>query len=241
MQEQKKTNSQSYSKKKTLKQNMFSMMLALLCVNTTQAFTPEQDKHYRVLPEKLESHLIDTSGIVKFFAFGCSNCYAFEYQYKIPNKINTYLSEQTKENFQVQYVSVDALAGAPDLTQAWAFAEIASKNLKRPEAKEQVKQALFEGFKNNAIKNSEDVKQILLSIFKMTEDDFFTLWDSDEVINLSAEQYQLTRKLKVNTTPTLLVNSQYVVENQGFKDSGNTDTFLKRYLSTIEYLINKKD
>lgn len=225
-----------HKQKKSLKQHLFGMLMVMLCANTTNAFTPEADKHYSIFNEPVKSELIMPKGVIKFFSFACPNCYAFEYQYEIPKKINQLIAPS-----EVQYVNVDTAIGAGDLTQAWAFTEIASRLFARPDAKETVKSALYEGLRNNAIQNSEDVKEILLSVFKITEDAFFALWDSDPVITLSNEQTVLTRKFKIKSTPTMLINGKYLVSNSDFKDAGNTETFMDWYLTTIKYLFDKKD
>ncbi|OOR98319.1 thiol:disulfide interchange protein [Haemophilus paracuniculus] len=210
--------------KKTFKMTLVALS-GLLAFNTTAvAADPTAGKEYLEIRQAPSAQ----KEVVEFFSFYCPHCYNFEMQYKIPSKIKAALPKDAK---LVQYHVNFAGRQSENLTRAWALAMALG-------VEDKVKTDLFEGAQKNTFQSMDDIRAVFLKN-GITAEQFDGGINSFAVNGLVNKQEKLAEDFKVDSVPTFFVNDKYKLNMEGFSDSKDNDDFIKRYVDTTIFLLNK--
>ena len=88
------------------------------------------------------------------------------------------------------------------------------------------------------IKGAEDIKALFISRFGLTEEQFFNIWDSKEVVDNKEMQLNLAKQAKITSTPTFVIKGKYKIDPTGFNAKSHEE-FIQQFIATVEYLKNK--
>lgn len=187
-------------------------------------FIPVEGKEYKIIPNPIEN----AETIIEFFSFNCHQCYNYQFVYQIPDKLHKSL----KDNENFRYINIDGLLNAGTITHAWALAEKMNKQ-------NVLINEMYYGLQTKKnIKSADDIKAIFMSQFNLTENEFFKLWDNEEVIANKNAQIELAKQAHITSTPTFLIKGKYKIDPTAF-DAKSHEEFINQFISTVEYLKNK--
>ncbi|MDO4698888.1 MAG: DsbA family protein [Pasteurellaceae bacterium] len=211
-------------KKFALKTTLLALSALFAVANTSVAQSFTEGKEYIQVRQAPSAQ----KEVVEFFSFYCPHCYDFELVYKIPSDIKKGLPQDAK---LVQY-HVDFLGRqSENLTRAWALAMALG-------AEDKVKTALFEGAQKDAFKSMDDIRAVFIAN-GISAEQFDGGINSFAVNGLVNKQKQLAEEFKVRGVPAFFVNGQYQINVEGFSDSNSTEEFVKRYIDSVLFLIQK--
>lgn len=187
-------------------------------------YNPIEGREYSLL----ETPIQNADTIIEFFSFNCHHCYNYQYVYQIPDKLHKTL----KDNETYRYINIDGLLNAGTITQAWAMGEQMHKE------KEIINEMYYGLQTKKNIKGAEDIKALFISQFGLTEEQFFNIWDSKEVVDNKEMQLSLAKQAKITSTPTFVIKGKYKIDPTGF-NSKSHEEFIQQFIATVEYLKNK--
>lgn len=209
---------------------VFSNSYASLNAGTTDVkvqqhlVNPVEDKEYSLLAQPIEN----APTIIEFFSFTCHSCYNYQYVYQIPQKLHKLL----KDKQTYRYVNIDSLLNAGTITQAWALSEKLGKE-------DDMLNELYYGLQTKQnIKGAEDIKHLFMTQPGITEEEFFKLWDNQDVIANKEMQTALSKQAEIRKTPTFVINGKYKINVDGI-DAKTHEEFIDKFIAIVEYLKTK--
>ena len=191
---------------------------------TVAKYNPIEGREYTLLEEPIQN----ANTVMEFFSFNCHSCYNYQYVYQIPERIHKKLND----NETYRYINIDGLLNAGTITHAWALAERIHKE------KEVINEMYYGLQTKKNIKGADDIKTLFINQFKMTENQFFELWDSKEVIDNKEMQINLAKQAKITSTPTFIIKGKYKIDPTKFEAKSHEE-FIQQFIDVVEYLKNK--
>lgn len=191
---------------------------------TVAKYNPIEGREYTLLEEPIQN----ANTVMEFFSFNCHSCYNYQYVYQIPERIH----EKLNDNETYRYINIDGLLNAETITHAWALAERIHKE------KEVINEMYYGLQTKKNIKGADDIKTLFINQFKMTENQFFELWDSKEVIDNKEMQINLAKQAKITSTPTFIIKGKYKINPTKFEAKSHEE-FIQQFIDVVEYLKNK--
>ena len=190
--------------------------------NAAQALDLTEGKQYLTMQTQRSAQ----PEVVEFFSFYCPHCYAFESQYKIPEKVKEAIPQGT--SFKQYHVDFLGPQGA-NLTRAWALA-MALK------VEDKVRMPLFEKAQKNAFRSMDDIRAVFLEN-GVTAEQFDGNIESFAVTGLTTKQQNLAKEFEVRGVPDFYVNNKYRINMEGLTHEG--DAFISEYVESIKGLLQK--
>lgn len=191
---------------------------------TQDGAIPVENKEYSVLANPIPN----APTIIEFFSFNCHSCYNYQYVYQIPQKLHAALT--AGQNYR--YINIDGLLNAGTITHAWALSEHVGKQ-------EEMTNELYYGLQTQkSINGSEDIKKLFMTQLGVSEEEFFKLWETEEVIRHKKEQLALAKQVGVKRTPTFVINGKYQINIQNIEAKTHQE-FIEKFLYIAEYLKSK--
>lgn len=165
---------------------------------------------------------------LEFFSFYCPHCYAFEYDYGLPAKIESALP---KDGEFIQY-HVDFLGPlGPDLTRAWAVAMALG-------VEKQIQPVLFNGIqKTRTINSVADIRNAFLQI-GVSAQEYDSALNSFMVNALVAKQQQAAQAYELRGVPTVIIDGKYQI-NMGGLPADSTEQFIQSYDGVVKFLLQQ--
>lgn len=193
----------------------------MLAAGFAQAQEFEEGVHYEVIADEATSN----PEITEFFSFFCVHCYRFE-------PIAKQLKEKYPEAFKKSHVSfISPSEGVGEtMTQAFVVAQKLNKE-------DELTAAIFDyNFnKNSMLTSKQDIRNVFI-VNGVSGEEFDKAMESFSVRAAAANMDRRATDLGVNATPTFIVNGQYKMLPQGFRDSEN---FVEDFTDLAGYLLEK--
>lgn len=187
--------------------------LALLTAGPTFAASFEQGTHYTVISDEATAE----PEVLEFFSYGCGGCYMFDPWFKRAKDV---LGEQAK----FQYVPVDFGGGF------WTPSQNLFLVLEALGRREELHDLAFQYIHGERNGITESKAKAFLAQHGVSEEAYEKTLKSFAVHVREQRYDQLTKRYRISSTPTVIVNGKYRVEHT--KLTGGPDQFVEllRYL-----------
>lgn len=193
----------------------------MVTMGVAQAQEFEEGVHYEVISDEATSQ----PEILEFFSFYCVHCYRFE-------PIASTIKSQHPKAFKKAHMSSMSPKGDVGEVMTKAFV-VAQKLNKESEITDAIFEYNFE--KQNMLTSKQDIRNVFI-VNGISGDEFDKAIGSFSVRAAAARMDRRAINLKVNATPTFIVNGQYKMLPQGFRDS---DNFADDFAQLASYLLEK--
>lgn len=206
-----------------MKKFLFSLIAAATALTATipaQAAALQEGEQYVVVSQQQSAQ----PEVIEFFSFYCPHCYAFEMQYKIPQKIKAELPANASfTQYHVNFLG----AQSENLTRAWALAMVLN-------VQDKVKKPLFEAAQADSLRSMQDIRQKFIDN-GVSAEQFDGGINSFAVEALVKKQQNLAQQFDVQSVPDFYINGKFRVNPQGL----SRDDFIGDYVNTVKQLLKK--
>lgn len=193
----------------------------LLVTGAAQAQKFEEGVHYEVIADEPSSD----KKIEEFFSFYCVHCFRFE-------PIAQSMKQAYPEAFTKSHVSFISPDGAGEtMTQAFAAAQKLDIEAKMIEAIFN-----YNFVEQNMLTSKQDIRNAFIVNGGVAGEKFDKAMSSFAVRAAASQMDRRASKMNVNATPTFIVNDQYKMLPQGFRDS---DDFAADFTELAGFLLEK--
>lgn len=177
----------------------------------------------------LEKPVAGEPQVLEFFSFYCPHCYDFEQVWHVSDAVKKKLPQGTKmTKYHVEFLG----PLGKELTQAWAVAMALG-------VEDKITSPMFEAVqKTQTVQSVADIRDVFISAGVKGEE-YDAAWNSFVVKSLVAQQEKAAADLQLQGVPAMFVNGKYQVNQQGM-DGSSLDAFVKSYVDTVKYLVEKK-
>ncbi|WP_342322866.1 thiol:disulfide interchange protein DsbA [Kosakonia sp. BYX6] len=177
----------------------------------------------------LEKPVAGEPQVLEFFSFYCPHCYDFEQVWHVSDAVKQKLPQGTKmTKYHVEFLG----PLGKELTQAWAVAMALG-------VEDKITSPMFEAVqKTQTVQSVADIRDVFISAGVKGEE-YDAAWNSFVVKSLVAQQEKAAADLQLQGVPAMFVNGKYQVNQQGM-DGSSLDAFVKSYVDTVKYLVEKK-
>ncbi|MDQ1237676.1 MAG: DsbA family protein [Wigglesworthia glossinidia] len=185
------------------------------------------DSFYTKEYTQLDFPIFNQYQIIEFFSFYCTYCYQFDEIYKIDLNIKKQLIE--KDKFMKYHVDFLGSMGK-ELTIAWAIAIFFKID-------EKISPILFQKVQNISNPITEmDILSIFAS-FGINKEKYELAKNSFSVKCFLKKQYDIEEKLNLKSIPTILVNNQFIINNDAIH-ANSIENYTKKYINIINHLLS---
>ncbi|RUO42231.1 disulfide isomerase [Pseudidiomarina aestuarii] len=199
-----------------MKKLLFAVVALMMFPVAAQQF--EEGVHYDIVSEKAT----DKPEIREFFSYFCVHCYRFE-------PIAQAMKAEFPDAFDKAHVSFINYAGmGVDMSRAYVVAKQLGKE-------DQIGQAIFNRnfVQQDMINSKEDLAEVFAAI-DMSAEELEKAMNSFSVRGMANKMDRDAGNLRVNATPTFIVNGKYKMNPQGFQ---GTEDFQGDFLRLAGYLL----
>ncbi|XRX42749.1 MAG: DsbA family protein [Buchnera aphidicola (Eriosoma harunire)] len=185
-----------------------------------------EGKHYTRLPQSIE-HM---KPITEFFSFLCPHCYVLINKFQLNKKMEILFSQ--KHQFNLHHINFFNEKLEKTLTHIWYITKV--KHLEKKTIHQ-----LFKLLYNNVHINDNIIKNEIIKNTNLTKKKFNLLWNSYSINYIIQKNKQLVEQLYLPYIPATIINGKYIIKNENL-NTKNFHDFIQKYLSLVQFLIQKK-
>jgi len=205
---------------------LFALVTCLMLLPLTAcADQYKEGTHYETLPLPVSEKPV----IQEYFSFYCGHCFNFEPTMEVLRK--HYAGKADVESIHVAFLPSNNRPLGAMATRAFAAAKLLGKE------REVVEMVFDYNFKKRAmITSKQDFKNIFI-VNGVSGDEFEKAWNSFSVNSKLAQYQQMSKKARINSTPSVVVNGKYKVKVEWL---GKSKDYMADYIGLVDYLLTLK-